>query len=82
MARFFKKGFIYLFLKRGEQRKGGRETLMCKRNINLLSLHPTGGTWPATQAHALTGTEPNWRPFASQEDNQLSHMDQGCRLDS
>ena len=47
---FVFKDFIYLFL----DRAGGRE-----RNINvLLSLtHPQLGTWPATQACALTG---NW----------------------
>ena len=40
--------------KRG--RKRGRETSMCKRNINLLPLaRPQLGTWPTTQACALTG---------------------------
>ena len=37
----------------------GRETSMCKRNINRLPLaYPQLGTWPATQACALVGIEP------------------------
>ena len=48
----FKKDFIYLFLKRGERKEKGK-----KRNINvwLPLMHPLLGTWPATQACALTG---------------------------
>ena len=48
----FKKDFIYLFLERGEGREEERE-----RNINVwLPLeHPLLGTWPTTQAGALTG---------------------------
>ena len=52
------KRFYYLFFReRGKgERKRGRETLMCKRNINCLPLaHFQLGTWPATQACALTG---------------------------
>ena len=41
-------GYLF-FLKRG------RETLMCERYIDWLSLaHPQLGTWPTTQACALT----------------------------
>ena len=49
---FFKKDFIYLFLERGEGKEKERE-----RNINVwLPLEcPPPGTWPATQAWALTG---------------------------
>ena len=45
--------------------KGERE-----KNINMwLSLTlPLTGTWPGTQALALTGT--NWRPLASQASTQ------------
>ena len=43
----FLKDFIYLFLERGEGRKGGREMLPLE--------HPLPGTWPTTQACALTG---------------------------
>ena len=48
---FSKKDFIYLFLERGEGREKERE-----RNINvwLPLTRPLVGTWPATQACALT----------------------------
>ena len=51
---FFLKYFIYLFLEREEGREKERE-----RNINvwLPLTWPPLGTWPATQACALTG---NW----------------------
>ena len=54
MFLFLKKYFIYLFLYRGEGRDKERE-----RNINvwLPLMWPPLGTWPATQACALTG---NW----------------------
>ena len=50
MFSLFKKD--YLFLERGEGKEKERE-----RNINLwLPLaHPLLGTWPVTQASALTG---------------------------
>ena len=48
----FFEGFIYLFLERGEGREKERE-----RNINvrLPLAYPSLGTWPTTQACALTG---------------------------
>ena len=48
---FFFKEFIYLFLDIGEGREKERE-----RNINvwLPLIHPQKGTWPSTQARALT----------------------------
>ena len=48
---YFLKDFIYLFLETGE-REGDRE-----RNINvwLPLARPLLGTWPETQASALTG---------------------------
>ena len=50
----FFKGFIYLFLERGEGKEKERE-----KNIYvwLPLMHPLLGTWPATRACALTG---NW----------------------
>ena len=69
--RFLKRSYVFIF------REGKRE-----RNINVwLPLeHPLPGTWPITQACALTG---NWtsnplvlRPVL----NPLSHASQGCRL--
>ena len=51
-SNFFFKDFIYLFLERGEEREKERE-----RNIIVwLPLTcPLWGTWPTTQACALTG---------------------------
>ena len=48
----FLKDFIYLFLERGEGKEKGS-----KRNINVWLPHVCSllGTWPATQAYALTG---------------------------
>ena len=43
--------FIYLFLEGKGERKRGRETSVC----GCLSKWPPLGTWPATQACALTG---------------------------
>ena len=46
--------FLFRFLERGDGRKKERE-----RNINvwLPLTHPLLGTWPATQACALTGNQ-------------------------
>ena len=67
----FQKDCIYLLLKEGEgRRRSRREMLMCHRNINRLPLTcPQPGTWPATQARALTR---NWTsyPFALWDDAQ------------
>ena len=47
---------FYLFIFR--EGKGGRETLMCQRYIDRLPLpRPQLGTWSATQACVLTGTQ-------------------------
>ena len=73
--------FIYLFLKilfilfldRGEQKEKERE-----RNISvwLLLVHPPLGTWPTTQACALTGNRTS--DFGSQPAlNPLSYTSQG-----
>ena len=49
---FFVQDFIYLFLEKAEGKEKER-----KRNINvwLPLTHPQLGTWPTTQACALTG---------------------------
>ena len=48
---YFNKDFIYLFLEKGEGREKKRES-----NISQLPLtRPQLGTWPTTQACALTG---------------------------
>ena len=54
--------FIYLFLERGEE----RETNI---NVCLPLMRPLLGTWPATQACALTGNRKG-DPFASQSSTQ------------
>ena len=51
---FFFKDFIYLFLERGEgEEKGGESNI----NVWLLLERSLLGTWPATQACALTGNQ-------------------------
>ena len=47
--------FIYFQTEGKGGRKRGRETLMC----GCLSHAPPSGTWPATQACALTGNQTN-----------------------
>ena len=50
---FLKNLFV---LRVGKRRRGGRETSMCKRYMDRFPLtHAQLGTWPATQAGALTG---------------------------
>ena len=71
---FFLKDFIYLFLERGEGKEKERE-----RNINvwLYLVYHLLGTWPATQARALTG---NWtgNPLVHRPAlNPLSYTTQG-----
>ena len=58
----FKKNYFRFYLLLVEEkggRKRSRETLMCESYIQLVASHkpPVWGTWPATQACALTG---NW----------------------
>ena len=71
----FKKDFIYLFLDRGEGRERERESNI---NVWLPLTQPLLGTWPATQACALTrnrtGNVSVRRPVL----NALSHTSQGC----
>ena len=78
----FKKYFIYLFLKEGKgERKRGRKTLMCVRYIDQLPLaHPQLGSWPATQACALTGNRTTDSLVHRLELNPLSHTSQGFFL--
>ena len=70
--------FIYLFLERGLGKEREQE-----RNIKFASCTPPLGTWPATQACALTG---NWTgdPLVQSGTQPLSHTSQGksyfCKL--
>ena len=70
----FLKEFIYLFLERGEGREKVKE-----RNISvwLLLPHPLLGTWPATQACALTGNRTEDLLVHRPALNPLSHTSQG-----
>ena len=67
----FFKDFNYLFLERGEGREKERE-----RNINVW-LPLTPGTWPATQACALTGNRTRDPLVRRPALNPLSHTSQG-----
>ena len=71
--RFFFKDFIYLFLERGEGKE--KET---EGNINVwLPLAcPLLGTWPATQACALTGNQTSDPLIHRPAFNPLSHISQ------
>ena len=73
---YFFEYFIYLFLEREEGKEKERE-----RNINVwLSLtRPLLGTWPTTQACALTGN-PTGDPLVCRPSlNPLSHARQGTQ---
>ena len=73
----FIKYFVYLFLDRGERREKERE-----RNINLWLplMFPLLGTWPTTQACALTGNGTNNPLVRRLVLNLLSHTSQGYNL--
>ena len=73
--RDLKMFFIYLPLDRGEGRKRGREASVC----GCLSLAPLLGTWPATQACALTENGTGDPLVHSLAFNPLSHTSQGCK---
>ena len=72
----FLKIFINLFLERGEGREKERE-----RNISvwLPLTYPLLGTWPATQACALTGHQTGDPLIHGPALNPLSHTSQGRR---
>ena len=56
---------MYLILERGEGEERGRETSMCDRYVDQLPLAcPPLGTWPTSQACALTGNQTNNLLFA------------------
>ena len=68
---FFKE---ILFIPFHIEGKGGRETLIYDRNINWLPLaHPQLGTWPTTQACALTGNQTGDPSIHRLVPNPLSH---------
>ena len=71
------KDFIYLFSERRDRREKERE-----RNINvwLPLVHSLLGTWPATQACALTGDQTCDPSVHRRTLNPLSHTSQGFVL--
>ena len=70
----FKKYFIYLFL----QRRGGKgKERERKINVWLPFAHPLLGTWPATQACALTGNRTGNPLVHRPALNPLSYISQG-----
>ena len=70
---FFKRFYLFIFREGKGGRKRGRETSMCGC---LLSTTPLG-TWPATQACALTGNGTSDPSVRGQALNPLSHTSQG-----
>ena len=50
---------------------------MCKRYIDRFSQQPQPGTWPTTQACALTGNRTHDLPVCRLALNPLSHTSQG-----
>ena len=68
---------IYLFLKRGEGREKEREINI---HVWLPLAHPKLGTWPATQAYALTGNQTNDLLVCRLAFNPLSHTSQRTRF--
>ena len=79
----FLKKKIYLFLDREGKggRKRRRDTSMLKRYIDQMPLAcPQVGTWPTTQASALTGNWTNDLSVHTSVLNPLSHISQACYL--
>ena len=69
---FFKILFIYFREGKGGRKKG-RETSMC----GCLSCAPCWGTWPTTQASALTGNQAGDLLVCNPVLHTLSHTSQG-----
>ena len=69
---------FYLFLERGEGSEKKRES-----NINVLLplVHPLPGTWPVTQACALTGNQTGYPLVCRLALSPLSHTSQGISVE-
>ena len=72
---FFFKDFIYLFVEKGREKERERNI-----NVRLPLVCPQLGTWPATQAHALTGNQTGNHLVRSLGLNSLSHTSHGPTL--
>ena len=78
---FFFKIFKFIFREKGRVGERGKVTSMCERYIDRLPLAcPQLGTWPATQAHALTGNRTSDLSVRRPELSPLSHTSQGAVL--
>ena len=73
--KFFNKDFIYLILEKG--RENERERVI---NVWLPHARPLLGTWPATQACALTGNRTSDPLVHRLTLNPLNHTSQGNRV--
>ena len=74
---FFKRFYSFTFRER-EGRERGRETSMCDRCIDRLSLtFPQVETWPTTHACTLTGNQKSNLSVHRPALNPLSHTSQG-----
>ena len=69
---FFKDFYLFIFRERGKEEEKERSI-----NVWLPLTHPLLGTWPATQACALTGNRTNDPLVCRPALNPLSHMSQG-----
>ena len=73
---YFLKDYIYLFLDKGEGREKEGEEHQC-----VVASHvPLLGTWPASQAYALTGNRTGEPLVLRPALNPLSHTSQGRKL--
>ena len=70
---FLKSLFTFFFFTEG---KGGSKREI-NNNVWLLSMHPLLGSWPATQACALTGSQTSDPLVYRPAHNPLSHTSQG-----
>ena len=75
---FLFKDFIYLSFERGEGREDEREKNACERetSIRLPLARPQQGTWPTTQACALTRDRTSDLSSCGWLPNPLSHTSQ------
>ena len=71
------KDFTYLFLQRGEEKEKEKEKSI---NVWLPLACPILGTWPTTQACALTGNRTSDPLVYSPVLSPLSHTSQGMNI--
>ena len=72
--------FIYFSRERGREGDREEEKHQCVREKQLPLTRPQPGTWPATQACALTGNRTGNLLVHRLALNPLSHMSQGSKI--